>query len=397
MKAAVDVPVIAVGRVLPELAEEMVAGGDCDFVAMGRQLLTDPDIVDKLRTGRRDEIRPCINCYVCVEQNFFDDSPRCAVNPALGDESAAEMTPAATARHVVVIGAGPAGLETARLARRRGHRVTLLEATDQLGGTAWFSQLTTPANGPFVDWLAYEVARLGVDVRTGVRADADGVRALAPDVIVVATGATRGRPSIPGADLGHVMTGDELRGLVTGESERVPSRAVRAALAVGRRLGVLRDADRIRTLSRAWLPVGDPVVVVGGGLVGLELAEFLAERRRDVTVLESGPALGLPMASPRRWTAVRRAEQTGVTLVRQADVTEITLTDVAYRTDGAELRVPAESVIIATDVEPGSGLATELSTGLADLGVELHVVGDAADVGYIEGAVRSAWQVAAQL
>src|SRR3546814_18179343 len=93
------VPVIAVGRVLPELAEEMVAAGDCDFVAMGRQLLTDPELVSKLRGGRRSSIRPCINCYVCVEQNFFDASPRCAGNPQLGPEAAAPGGPAATPRH----------------------------------------------------------------------------------------------------------------------------------------------------------------------------------------------------------------------------------------------------------------------------------------------------------
>src|SRR3546814_20584030 len=108
------VPVIAVGRVLPELAEEMVAAGDCDFVAMGRQLLTDPELVSKLRGGRRSSIRPCINCYVCVEQNFFDASPRCAVNPALGHEDAAHVVPAATAKHVGVVGGGPGGLEGAR-------------------------------------------------------------------------------------------------------------------------------------------------------------------------------------------------------------------------------------------------------------------------------------------
>lgn len=147
MKDSVDVPVIAVGRVLPELAEEMVAAGDCDFVAMGRQLLTDPSLVAKLAAGRRAEIRPCINCYVCVEQNFWDDAPHCAVNPALGDETAVDLPPVDPARHVVVVGGGPAGMEVARLAAARGHRVTLVEASARLGGTAWFSQLTTPPTG----------------------------------------------------------------------------------------------------------------------------------------------------------------------------------------------------------------------------------------------------------
>jgi NADPH-dependent 2,4-dienoyl-CoA reductase/sulfur reductase-like enzyme len=393
VKAAVDVPVIAVGRILPETAEDMIAGGECDFVSMGRQLLTDPEIVEKLRSGRRSAIRPCINCYVCVEQNFFDESPRCAVNPALCNEDAAHMPPASAGRRVVVVGGGPAGMETARLARQRGHDVTLLEAGDRLGGTAWFSQTTTPANGPFVDWQVGELQRLGVDVRLGERATAATVRAMAPDAVVIATGATRGRPDVPGADLPHVQTGDGLRVLITGGPAPGQGRWLRTLLRAGRGLRLTTDPARIRALSRRWMPVADEVVVIGGGLVGLELAHFLAERGREVTVLERGAAMGLPMASPRRWTAVRRAREHRVNLVRRAEVTEITTTDVAYQAGDQATRVRAGTVIVASEVSPGSTLATEL----ADLGLEVHTVGDAAEVGYIEGAVHSAWAVAATL
>jgi NADPH-dependent 2,4-dienoyl-CoA reductase/sulfur reductase-like enzyme len=360
---------------------------------MGRQLLTDPEIVDKLRAGRRAAIRPCINCYVCVEQNFFDDSPRCAVNPALCNESAADMPPAARGRRIVVVGGGPGGMEAARLARQRGHEVTLLEAGDRLGGTAWFSQMTTPANGPFVDWQAGELRRLGVDVRLGQRATAATVQALAPDAVVVATGATRGRPDVPGADLPHVQTGDELRALITGEPGPGQPRWLRALLRAGRTLHLTSDPARIRALSTRWMPVAHEVVVLGGSLVGLELAHFLAERGRAVTLLEAGPTLGLPMASPRRWTAVRRAGEHGVTLVRNAEVVEITTTDVAYRTGEEVVRVAAGSVVVASEVVPGSSLARELEAA----GIEVHTVGDAATVGYIEGAVHSAWAVAAGL
>ncbi len=393
VKAAVTVPVIAVGRVLPETAEEMLAAGDCDFVAMGRQLLTDPELVGKLRAGRRETVRPCINCYVCVEQNFFDASPRCAVNPALGDEGRAERAPAAAPRLVVVVGGGPAGMETAIEARRRGHRVTLLEASDRLGGTAWFSQVTTPANGPFIEWQAGELARLGVEVRLGERAGATSVAALRPDTVVVATGAARGRPAVPGADLPHVQTGDGLRALITGEPHPDQTRALRALLRAGRLLRLTTDAGRVRALSKRWMPVGQHVAVLGGGLVGLELAEFLAERGRTVTVLEAGSAMGLPMASPRRWTAVRRAEEHGVTLVRSAEVTRITDTGVQYRIGDERAAVRADTVIVASEVTPGGALVDEL----ARLGVEVHVVGDAAAVGYIEGAVHSAWAIARAL
>jgi pyruvate/2-oxoglutarate dehydrogenase complex dihydrolipoamide dehydrogenase (E3) component len=141
------------------------------------------------------------------------------------------------------------------------------------------------------------------------------------------------------------------------------------------------------------MPIADDVVVLGGGMVGLELAHFLAERHRRVTVLEPGPALGLPMAAPRRWTAVRRAAADGVTLVRRAEVVEITPSDVVHRVDGEERRTSAGTVIVAGEVRAGAPLADELRAA----GVEVHVVGDAAEVGYIEGAIHSAWRVARAL
>ncbi len=394
VREAVDVPVIAVGRLLPEVAEEMLAAGDCDFVAMGRQLLTDPDLVVKLRADRRASVRPCINCYVCVEQNFYDDPPRCAVNPALGAEDLAVLPPIERPRHVVVVGGGPGGMEAARIAAERGHRVTLVEVADRLGGTAWFSQLTTPANGALIDWQAGELARLGVEVRLGAAATAAGVVGLRPDAVVIATGASRGLPPVPGVDLPHVWSGDSLRAALTGGATGGPAHAVgrraRVLLRGAHVLRLTRSAARVRSLSRWWLPLGRRVVVVGGGLVGLELAEFLAARRRTVTVLEPGPAVGLPMAAPRRWAAVRRAASHGVDLVRRATVVEITAGEVVYDVGDDRRRTVADAVVIAGEVRAGAPLVD----GLGALGVEVHVVGDAGEVGYIEGAVRSAWRVA---
>ncbi|HET8929844.1 MAG TPA: NAD(P)-binding protein, partial [Acidimicrobiales bacterium] len=146
IKRAVSIPVITVGRMLPEIGEKMIAEGRTDFVAMGRQLLADPDLVNKLEAGRTEQIRPCINCYVCVQENFWDATPICAVNPALGNEALVPFVRGATSKNVVIVGAGPGGLEAARVATERGHRVTVLDKSDRLGGTMWFSSLTTPDN-----------------------------------------------------------------------------------------------------------------------------------------------------------------------------------------------------------------------------------------------------------
>ena len=393
VKQHVTIPVIAVGRMLPEIADEMLALGECDFVSMGRQLLADAELVNKIREGQRASVRPCINCYVCVEQNFFDGNPKCAVNPALCNESVAVLAPMPTAKHVVVIGGGPGGMEAARVAAVRGAKVTLIEKGSRLGGTMWFSQLTTPANQLLVDWLTHEIQRLNVDVLLSTEATREVVAALNADEIVVATGARRGLPDVPGANLPHVLTGDALRGVITGEAgadQRSLNSFGKFAVATGRSLGLLNSADRIRTLSKTWMPVGKRVVVIGGGLVGLELAEFLAERGRKVTVLEEGPHLGLPMAMPRRWTAVIKATKHGVVLVRDATVVSIDKVSVRYRVGEDEFEVRGDSVVVASQVEPDVQLA-EL---LRDLGIRVQVVGDALNIGYIEGAIHTANRVA---
>ena len=399
IKTAVGIPVIAVGRMLPEVAEDAVASGDTDFVAMGRQLLADPDLVDKLRAGRRESVRPCINCYVCVEQNFWDDTPVCAVNPALGNEGAATFLPVPSPRHVVVVGGGPGGMEAARVARQRGLRVTLVEAGDRLGGSAWFSQLTTPANGPLLEWQQHELERLGVVVQLGHRATVDSIAGLRPSTVVLATGANRGRPAVPGADLPHVHTGDTLRALLTGDGAAgaAPTGRLRIAgwmATAGRLTRATRSPELIRRATRAFLPVGKDVVVIGGSLVGLELSEFFAERGKSVTVLESGTQLGLPMAMPRRWAAVSRAGAHGVRIERQASVEEITTSEVRYVDhEGQRRTAPADLVVVASEVGAHAPLAKEL----ADRGIEVQVVGDAGEVGYIQGAIHSAWRVARDL
>ena len=396
VKQHVTIPVIAVGRMLPEIADEMLTLGECDFVSMGRQLLADAELVNKIREGQRASVRPCINCYVCVEQNFFDGNPKCAVNPALCNESVAVLAPMPTAKHVMVIGGGPGGMEAARVAALRGAKVTLIEKGSRLGGTMWFSQLTTPANQLLVDWLTHEIQRLNVDVLLSTEATREVVAALNADEIVVATGARRGLPDVPGANLPHVLTGDALRGVITGEAgadQRSMNSFGKIAVAAGRTLGLLNSADRIRTLSKTWMPVGKRVVVIGGGLVGLELAEFLAERGRRVTVLEEGPHMGLPMAMPRRWTAVSKATKHGVVLVRDATVVSIDKVSVRYRSGEDEFEVRGDSVVVASQVEPDVQLAELLS----DLGIRVQVVGDALNIGYIEGAIHTANRVAREL
>ncbi|GAA0966618.1 FAD-dependent oxidoreductase [Actinocorallia libanotica] len=397
VKRAVSIPVITVGRMLPEVGEKMIAEGNTDFVAMGRQLLADPDLVNKLKAGRSEQVRPCINCYVCVQENFWDATPLCAVNPALGNETLLPFPRTKTRKHVVVVGGGPGGMETARVATERGHRVTLLDKTDRLGGTLWFSTLTTPDNERLLNWLTQEVQRAGVDVRLKTEATAATIKALEPDAVVIATGAVRARPNVPGGDLPHVHTGDSLRGLMTGTGDvSDQSLFLRVAGRLGGLIGVTKTPARIRDLSRKYLkflPMSKYVVVIGGSLVGLELAEFLAERGSRVTLIEEGRQLGVPMAMPRRWTAVKHAKELGVNIHRNATVERITRKTVEFTADGRTQSVPARMVVVASGVSASAPLADEL----AKAGVDVHIVGDATKVDYIEGAMHSAWKVATEI
>ncbi len=343
VKAAIGIPVIAVGRLLPELAEEMLANGECDFTAMGRQQLADPQLANKLAAGRRSSVRPCINCYVCVEKNFFDGSAICAVNPAVGNEAAAiaAATPAAVQRHIVVVGAGPGGLETARIAAGRGHRVTVLERGEAIGGSTWFATLTGSPNAQLVDWLTHETAVDGIDIRLGVDATPDTIEALSPDAVVVATG--NGTPTV------------DARRLVT-------------------ELASLPDAPARN------------IAIIGGNLIGLSIAQFLTTLGHRVTVLEPGKHLGLAMAMPRRWTAVLEAGAAGVTLVRSATDADIE-SAVSAADDVIDTRRPA----------PDDVGENALAVALADRGIEVHVVGDASPAGYLEGTMHGAHAVGSTL
>ncbi|NLT29136.1 MAG: FAD-dependent oxidoreductase [Propionibacterium sp.] len=394
IKAAVNIPVIAVGRMLPELAEKMIAEGRADFVAMGRQLLAEPDLVIKIKAGHRARVRPCINCYVCVAENFWDATPKCAVNPALGNETLVPFGRTDTPKRVLVIGAGPAGLEAARVATERGHQVVVIDKADRLGGTLWFSSLTTPDNQRLLQWLTDEVKRLGIVVRLKTEATVESVRALNPDVVVVATGAKRPLPDVPGGDLPHVHTGDSMRALLTGTGDTSrESLPLRVMGKLGKLSRITTSPERLRWFTarfQKFLPMTRNVVVIGGSLVGLELANFMAERNSKVTLLGDVEPFGLPMAMPRRWTEVKHARELGISLHRSAEVQRITADEVEFVEDGETRTVPADMVIVATGTSSDTSLADQLTAA----GFEVQVAGDAGSVDYIEGAMHTAWPVA---
>ncbi len=389
IKQALKIPVITAGRIEPDVAAKAIAEGQFDFVAMARKMLADPEIPIKLERNRPQDIRPCIYCYACVSEIFINKRVKCAVNAQTGHEFEAPIVPAETPRHVLVVGGGPGGMEAARVAALRGHRVTLVERSDRLGGTLFFAALAYPENGRLLDYLVEQVKQSPIDVKLSTEADAALVARLKPDSIVVATGARRAAPAIPGAEQKHVWSGDELRRLMTGDRADEIAKAKlglaeRAMFKAGGMLRVTDSTQALQQLSKLWMPLGKKVVIVGGGLVGLELAEFLLARGRQVTVLEPGNRAGRELSIVRRWRVLDAVTSHG-TLQLKAKVQEITRDAVLWTdADGAAQHTPADSVVLAIGAEADDRVATALAAS----GVPVQRIGDCASVSYIEGAMH---------
>jgi 2,4-dienoyl-CoA reductase-like NADH-dependent reductase (Old Yellow Enzyme family)/thioredoxin reductase len=340
VKAAVDVPVIAVGRLdEPELAAEVVTSGDADLVLLGRTLIAEPDWPRKVEEGRLGEVRPCIACNACVDLVGRGEVARCSVNPEAGREITWRVEPAERARRIMVVGSGPAGMEAARIARLRGHEVSIWEREDRLGGKLEVAGLAPSKREVlrFRDFQSRRLGEMGVDIHLGAEVTPETVAAEAPDAVVVATGAEPLIPPIPG--IGSAIVHDAQR--------------------------FLRDE----------LPVaaGDRVVVVGGSATGCESAEHLVGLGADVTMLEMRPSVGAGIEAITRRHLVRELKRRGVRIVTRAKVVMIEPDAVLYEdADGERQAVPADVVALALGWRPvGNRLADELRD------VEVVVLGDA--------------------
>jgi 2,4-dienoyl-CoA reductase (NADPH2) len=398
VKEVVDVPVIAAGRIHDPLrAENILADGRADFIAMGRPMLADPELPNKLIHGRAQRVRRCISCENCIDAMEQRLSVDCAVNPRAGKERELRATPTESAKHVVVIGAGPAGLEATRVAAARGHRVTLLERDRQLGGALIAASIVHPENQPFLDYLRGEISRSEVAVHTGQEVDADDVAALSPDSVVVATGANIVLPDLPGADHAHVHSGPGLRELLAGHagSDGPVWQRVGARVLSGWGQALAQPAA-VRTASKAWLPFGHRIAIIGGDLVAIQFAEFLAARSRLVTVLESGDMLAPEVGLKRRSEHLDRLDRLGVTVHTRVTVHRLVPGGVVFTPDGGIMRrLVVNDVIVAGSAQPDLTLYHRLVDRLPL--ADVQAIGDCTGLGLIRKAVEEGARIACTL
>ena len=389
IKAAVKLPVICPGRIEPEDADRFIAEGRLDFVTMGRKLLADPHLPNKLKAGRPADVRPCVYCYTCISAIFHSSHIMCAVNPLTGFETRRAPAPASRPKRLLVVGGGPGGMEAARILAAKGHKLILCEASARLGGTAQFAAVAYPPNQRILDWLKRQVAESGVEVRLETPVTPQLAAAMAVDAVIVATGAKRDMPAIPGADRDFVFSGDDMRRLVMGDDgDSAKGRAgARLAMKLGGLAGLTARPEMLRAGSKLWMPVGERVVIIGGELVGLELAEFLAHRGRTVSVLEEGSRVGRGIPLVRRFRAVDDCRALGVAML--TGVRDIVIGDRQVRyanAHGQQRTLGADMVIVARGAHGDESLAD----AIAESGIPVHRVGDMRGVGYIEGAMRDA-------
>ena len=200
------------------MSEKILRNNEADFIALGRPLIADPELPNKIAAGKMNDIRKCIYCYTCVHQIFVRNNVCCAINAAAGKESEPEPQPPEKIKKVLIVGGGPAGMEAARVAALRGHRVTICEKERYLGGSLLFASIVRKENEELINYLIKQIEKLNVRVKLGVKFTPELIEQFKPDVIVLATGAIRHDPPIPGIERKNVINGDNLRQMLCGQS-----------------------------------------------------------------------------------------------------------------------------------------------------------------------------------
>ncbi|POP33072.1 NADH:flavin oxidoreductase [Lactonifactor longoviformis] len=362
VKKAVHIPVIACDVIRkPDFAEQLLEEGIQDFVALGRAQLADPQWGNKARAGKEEEIRPCISCLYCIEDVLNGKIIKCAVNARCGRET--ELTGLSkdgAGRRVVILGGGPAGMEAARVLAIRGFIPVLFEKQPVLGGSARLAAVPPLKEKItwYLEYLEHEIRTLGAEIHLEREPDLEEIKAMEPYAVFSAVGGTNIIPPLPGIQGENVCTvTDILRKRVTVKEKNV--------------------------------------VMVGSGMTGLETAEFLAEQKNKVTVIEMLPNIGPGMYTPNLIDIVTRLKKYGVTLIPSCKLCEVTKAGVKAENmkDHTAVEIPADQIVLSLGVKNDPTFSRVLRENFE----RVCILGDASKVGRIAQAVQAGYEAASDL
>lgn len=396
IKKAVSIPVVAVGRISPEMGEGILQRGEADLIAMARSLLADPDLPRKLAAGQTDDIRPCICCFTCIHKIFLSQGTNCAVNAAAGREREITLEPAEKPMAVSIAGGGPAGMEAALRAGKRGHEVTLYERGRHLGGSLFFASVLNPDNRELLEYLRRQMGKSAAEVRLGeaFEGQASGKDAGA---FILASGPSLVPPSMPGSGRHNVLTGAQMRKVLSGQAS--PGRSLgwsRDLLLFLARpfLAGISNPATVRRLSRLWMPLGRTVAVVGSDFVACEVAEFLARSGRTAFLVSATADVATEMAIPARWKLLESLRRAGVEVNTGFTPREITPDGVVALTgDGQTRTFKADTVLITEEIAPNKDMLKEVEGRIP----QVYSAGDCNGLGLIEKAIAEAAAIASKL
>ena len=357
MRKIITVPIMTGGRINdPRLANELIRDGRADLVHMGRAFLADPYFPKKAMKGEFDDINMCIACCRCFDAIARQRPVECSVNAELGKEGE-KLKKADKSKKILIIGGGPAGMEAARVATLRGHKVTLWEKKDQLGGN-----LITASIAPHkeetscvLDYLTYQMKKLNINIVLNKEATLESVLKEKPDEAIIATGATPITPDIPGVNGKNVI------------------------LAVD----VLKEA----------VDTGNNVVIIGGGMIGCETAEFLTSKGKVVSIIEMLPKIARDIGPTTRWSVTMRIRRWGIKQYISSKVNKITDEGVEIEREGESETIRADTIVISAGMEPNKDLVNILKERVPNV----HAIGDCTKTSRMLEAIHGGYLIGKQL
>ena len=352
MKKAVSIPVVAVGSLNPELAEKILNNGFADFIAFGRALIADPFLPRKLEENREEDIRPCIRGNEgCISRFYSGCAIRCEVNPACGKEAHYKINKVLKPKNVLIIGGGVSGMEAARVAALMGHKVTLMEKENKLGGhmTESTRQDFKSDEAKLLRWLSKQVEKNGVNILLNTFVTAQTIINERPDALIIAIGSEYMRPDIKGAE----------NTFLAGE--------------------ILDDTSL----------TGDSIIVIGGGLAGAETALTLAMQQKKVTIVEMLEQIALKHEPGTREALVQSLKREQVCIMTCHTVLEIEKTGQVTVSDleGNITKIKGDTVVLAT------GLASRAISDLSKIIPNTFSIGDCVEARKIYQCMHEAWNV----